>query len=73
MMVIMALVKYMIKSILNYLKYSDVNIQLSFNPVWWRLEFEYLHNPSGFDFKMHSVLIRLLMFKIVIVIDDGSW
>jgi hypothetical protein len=73
MMVIMVLVRLMIKSILNYLKYSNVVFQLALNPYWWRLKFEYLHNPDGLDPKMRLVIIRLLMFKIEIVIDDGSW
>ena len=72
MMVIMVLVKPMIKSILNYLKYSNVVFELALNPYWWRLGFEYL-DPTGMDPKMHVVIIRLLMFKVEIVIDDGTW
>jgi len=72
MMVITVLVKSMIRSMLNYLKYSNVVFQLALNPYWWRLKFEYL-SPSSMDPKMHLVIIRLLMFKIEIVIDNGTW
>ena len=71
-MVIMVSVKSMIKNILKYLKHSNVVFQLSLNPYWWRLGFEYL-DPTDMDPKMHLVIIRLLMFKVEIVIDDGSW
>ena len=73
MMVTTVSAKSMIKSILKYLKYSNIVFQLSLNPYWWRLKFDYLYNPNGFDPKMRLVIIRLLMFKIEIVIDDGSW
>jgi hypothetical protein len=73
MMVIMASVKRMIKSILNYLLYSEIVIQLTLNPIWWRFKFQYANNPTGLDYKMHYVGIRILMLKIEFIIDDGSW
>ena len=46
------------------------------NPVNWNINFEY-NGPNDFtddlNPKMHLVIIKLLMFKIEIIIDDGSW
>ena len=46
------------------------------NPVNWNINFEY-NGPNdfldSFNPKMHLVIIKLLMFKIEIIIDDGSW
>lgn len=72
-MVITVLVKTMIKSILKYLKYSNVIFYLSLNPIWWRFKYAYHHNPDGLDPNMRLLVITLLMLKIEIVIDDGTW
>ena len=72
MTVIMVLEKRMIKSILDYLRWSNLVIAFSLNPCSWRLRFKYLP-PSDLGPKMHVFIIGLLMFKLEIVIDDGSW
>ena len=42
------------------------------NPVSWGLDFNY-RRPDDFNPKMHQLIIRLLMFRIELIIDDGSW
>ena len=71
-MVITALVKPMIKSILNYLRWSNIVIILSLNPCGWRLKYEY-SKPDSMNPKMHYLMVKLLMFRIEFIIDDGSW
>jgi hypothetical protein len=73
MMVIMVSVKPMIKSILNYLRWSNISLQIDLNPFVWKIYYDYLHNPDGMNPKLHMGYFRLLMFKLVIHIDDGSW
>lgn len=72
-MVIMALAKNMIKSILKYLRWSNISLQIDLNPFSWRFHYSCLHNPEGYDPKQYFFSIRLLMFKLYIIIDDGSW
>ena len=72
MMVIMVLVKHMIRNILDYLRWSDLVITFILNPCNWKINFKYLP-PNDLGPKMHLVNIKLLMFKLEIVIDDGSW
>ena len=72
MMVIMVLVKHMIKSILNYIRYSNLAITFNLNPFWWNLYTEY-SGPSEFDPHMRVLTVKLLMFKVIIIIDDGTW
>ena len=72
MMVIMVLVRYMIKSILNYLRWSNFIIMVVANPVSWNIDYDYTA-PDDFNPKMHHLIVRILMFRIEIIIDDGSW
>jgi hypothetical protein len=72
MMVIMVSVRHMIKSILNYLRWSNLSIMFILNPVSWGLDFDY-RRPDDFNPKMHQLIIRLLMFRIEFIVDDGSW
>ena len=69
---IMVLVKHMIKSIPNYLRWSNLSIMFILNPVSWGLDFDY-RRPDDFNPKMHQLIIRLLMFRIEFIVDDGSW
>ena len=72
MMVIMVSVRLMIKSILNYLRWSNLTIMFILNPISWGLDFDYMR-PDDFNPKMHQLIIRLLMFRLEFIIDDGSW
>ena len=72
MMVIMVSGRRMIKSILNYLKWSNLTIMFILNPVSWGLDYDYMR-PDDFNPKMHQLIIRLLMLRIEFIIDDGSW
>ena len=58
---------------LNYLRWSNISFQIDLNPFGWSVYCKHSHNESGIDPKWHSIVIRLLMFKLVIDIDDGSW
>lgn len=42
------------------------------NPVSWGLDYDYI-NPDDYNPKLHHLIIRLLMFRIELIIDDGSW
>ena len=65
-------VKHMIKNILNYLKWSNIIVSLSLNPVTWRVSFTH-HLPNDWDPKMHLFIVKLIFVKLVLKIDDGSW
>ena len=41
------------------------------NPRSWGLDYDYMR-PDDFNPKMHHLIIRLLMFRIEFIIDDGS-
>ena len=74
MMATTVLVKIMIKSILKYLQFSNVNLIISLNPLTWKVYYEYHPaNQNSLDPHMRVLYIRLLMFKLEIVIDDGTW
>jgi hypothetical protein len=72
MMVIMVLARHMIKSILNYLKWSNFTVMFILNPRSWGLDYDYMR-PDDFNPKMHQLIIRILMLRIEFIIDDGSW
>ena len=71
MMVIMALVKNTIRNILDYIKYSNLIIDLKLNPYSWRFGFEYL-GPDEWNPHSRTVIIRLLMFKVMLFLDDAQ-
>lgn len=72
MMVIMVSVKSMIKNIVEYLHYSDISFTINLNPVRWGFNFEYIP-PDDYNPSAYTVLARVLMIKLTILIDDGSW
>ena len=71
-MVIMVLARRMIKSILNYLRWSNLTIMFKLNPVSWSIDYDYI-SPDDYNPRMHHLIIRILMFRIEFIIDDGSW
>lgn len=42
------------------------------NPRSWNIEYDYMR-PDDYNPKMHQLIVRLLMFRIEFIIDDGSW
>ena len=73
MTVITVLVKLMIKSILKYLWWSDVIFTINLHPRHWRF-IDFRHQPrTDFDPHMRAWIIKVLMFKLTIIIDDGTW
>ena len=63
----------MLKTFTKYLRWSNISLTVEINPFGWRFDYSHLHNPNGYDPKLHSIIIRFLMFKLHIIIDDGSW
>ena len=62
----------MIKNILNYIKWSNVILSVSLNPITWRISTAY-YRPTDWDPKMHLFIVKLIFIKLVLKIDDGSW
>jgi hypothetical protein len=61
----------MIKTILNYLKYSGLNVTIKFNPYHWRLNVDYCKTNEVWE--QDTLVIELLPITIRLWIDDGSW
>lgn len=60
------------KTFWSYCRYSNVQLALNLNPLVWGFLFERV-KPTELDPKLHAVHIKILMFRLSIVIDDGSW
>lgn len=60
------------KKFWSYARYSNVQLVLNLNPLVWGFHFERIR-PSDLDPGLHAVHIKVLMFRLSIVIDDGSW
>jgi hypothetical protein len=56
----------------NYLKFSNIQIAINLNPLQWRLHAEY-GGPTTMDPAMYFLVIKVIMVRISIVLDDGSW
>lgn len=70
-MVIMELVKLMIRNIFNYLRWSNIEIGFSFNPVrWFRFSWE---DDSGWGPNEIYKQLCLGPLRLTIYIDDGSY
>ena len=54
----------MIRNILDYIRYSDVWITISFNPVRWKIFFDYV-KPNDMDPKRHDIIINILFLKLL--------
>lgn len=72
MMVIMVSVKHTIVYMFDYIKYSNFSIMFNINPRYWKIGFSY-DKPDAWNPKMHVFILRLLMLKLVLTIDDGSY
>jgi hypothetical protein len=73
MMVIMVLVKSMIRSILNYIKYSNLIIIFNLNPFAWGFEFNWVTKNDMDPGLIVDAQLELGPVKIVLWIDDGRW
>lgn len=63
----------MIKSILKYLWWSNVSFTVNLHPRLWRfIDFQY-QPRTDFDPHAKYLTIKVLMFKLFIAIDDGTW
>jgi hypothetical protein len=58
--------------VLNYLKFSNVNVSVNLNPFFWKLKAFY-EGPTEMDPKCHFFCVHFLAIRIVLVIDDGSY
>jgi len=72
MMEITVSARRMIKNIIDYLKWSNLLITFTLNPCSWKIYFNYFP-PNDLGPKMHHLIIRILMLRIELIIDDGSW
>ena len=62
----------MLKRFLKYLRYSNVILTINLNPFLWGFQFVY-EGPTNMDPGMYFISIRVIMIRIAIVIDDGSY
>jgi len=60
------------KKFFNYIRYSNIQIALNLNPFIWRFYWETLR-PSQTDPGQFGFIIKLLMLRISVIFDDGSW
>lgn len=61
------------KNLLDYIRYSSIVLMIQFNPIAW-FKFEmYWDGPSDMSPGMYEFHLRVLMFRLNIQIDDGSW
>lgn len=60
------------KSFLKYIRYSNLNISFNLNPFVWGFHLIF-DRPNDIDPKMYFFALKILMFRISIVIDDGSY
>jgi hypothetical protein len=60
-----------VKTLLNYLKYSGLNVTIKLNPYHWRLNIAYRQTVDIWE--QDALVIELLPITIRLWIDDGSW
>lgn len=58
--------------ILNYIRYSNINISININPFIWGIDYMY-EGPSDVDPNTYYFAIRLLFIRFSFIIDDGSF
>ena len=59
-------------NIVKYLQFSNINISINLNPMFWKLKAFY-DRPNDMDPKCHFFCVHFLAIRIVLIIDDGSW
>ena len=60
-----------IKNILNYLKYSGLNVIIKFNPYHWRLSASYLKTNEVWE--QDALVVELFPITVRLWIDNGEW
>jgi hypothetical protein len=60
-----------VKTLLNYLKYSGLNVILKLNPYHWRLGIAYRQTVDVWE--QDALVIELLPITIRLWIDNGDW
>lgn len=63
------------KKFWNYLKWSDLSIEVCLNPLrWGRFHYQFYTGKTDMDPGLIvSILLTAGPFQIVFYIDDGSW
>jgi hypothetical protein len=56
----------------NYLKFSNIQVALNLNPFTWGFTLEY-GGPTTMDPGMYFLIFKVIMVRVSIVLDDGSW
>jgi hypothetical protein len=56
----------------NYLKFSNIQVAINLNPFSWGFHLEY-GGPTTMDPAMYFLVIKVIMIRVSIVLDDGSW
>lgn len=60
------------KTFLSYIRYSNINLSINLNPFVWGFHIIF-EKPTSMDPKMYFFAIKILMCRLSIVIDDGSY
>ena len=58
--------------VLNYLYYSNINISINLNPVFWKLRAFY-DRPNEIDPGCHFFCLQILPIRISLIIDNGDY
>ena len=61
-----------LKTFLDYLKFSGVWINFAINPWHWRISGS-VHKPTDTDPSLYAIYITIGPLSIRAVLDDGSW
>lgn len=61
-----------LKTLIDYLKYSGIWINIVVNPFHWKLDLSLLH-PDDLNPKMLGLYISIGPINVRAVLDDGSW
>lgn len=57
---------------LNYLRYSNIQVAFNLNPFQWGFKIDY-SGPTSMDPGMYFLHVKCIMVRISFVFDDGSW
>ena len=61
----------MMKDLINYLKYSGLNVTIKFNPFHWRLSAGYFKTNEVWE--QDALIIELFPITVRLWIDNGDW
>jgi len=63
----------LIIKIAKYARWSSIDLAIQLNPIRWWMASWFVQGPTDMDPGSYCLSIRFIMFRLNVILDDGSY